>query len=227
MKNHISKLLKENITIAQEHHKRFFKTEIGEYAEHDRFLGINVPNIRKIAKNYSNLPLSELQEFFYSPFNEERLFALLILVYQYKNNLLKEQIYQFYLSNLKYVNNWNLVDSSAHLIIGAHLQDKPRDLLLTLASSGILWERRISIVATWWFIKQNDLAWTFKLAQLLLNDQHDLIHKATGWMLRESGKKNEEMLINFLQKYKGEIPRTMLRYAIEKFSLSKRKEFLL
>ncbi len=226
MKNEIRKLLLENVTIPEEKRNRFFKTAIGQYAEHDKFLGITVPSLRKIAKNYADLKLGDIQEFLCSSFNEERLFALILLSDKYQRSYSKEQIYQFYLNNLQYVNNWNLVDSSAHLIIGAHLQDKPRDLLLELSSSNILWKRRIAIVATWWFIKQNDLKWTFKLAKLLLNDKHDLMHKATGWMLRELGKKDENLLINFLTTYKAQMPRTMLRYAIEKFSGDRRQKFL-
>jgi 3-methyladenine DNA glycosylase AlkD len=227
MKNQIRKSLQANITIAPEQHNRFFKTCVGQYAEHDRFLGVTVPNIRKIAKNYHNLALEDIQELIASPFNEERLLALFIMIAQFQNNLLKGKIYQCYLDNMHYINNWNLVDASAHLIIGAYLHDKPKEPLFTLASSPVLWHRRIAIVATWWFIKQNNLTWTFQIAMSLLNDQHDLIHKAVGWMLREAGKKDGNLLINFLKQHKAQMPRTMLRYAIEKFSKEQRMEFLL
>ena len=138
----------------------------------------------------------------------------------------KKELYQFYLKNLKQVNNWNLVDSSAHLIIGAHLFNQDKAILLTLAKSEILWYRRIAIIATWYFIKNNDLKWTFKISTMLLNDQHDLIHKAVGWMLREAGKKDQNQLIKFLNQHASQMPRTMLRYSIEKFPDDQRKSYL-
>ena len=206
----------------------FFKAGVGEYAEHDAFLGITVPNLRKIAKQFKNLSYEELLFLIRSKFNEERLLALIILVDQYKTASIqnKENLYQFYMSHLQQVNNWNLVDASAHLVIGAHLHGKDKSLLLTLANSDILWERRIAIVSTWYFIRNNELEWTFKLAFILINDKHDLIHKAVGWMLREAGKRNQNELMNFLDQHKATMPRTMLRYATERFPEDLRKSYL-
>lgn len=208
---------------------RFFKTAPGSYAEHDQFIGISVPHIRSIAKKFVDISLTDLEMLLQSKINEERLCALIMLVDQYKkaDEVHKEEMYQFYLKNMQYVNNWNLVDSSAHLILGAHLFDKNRDVLLQLAASTVMWERRIAIVATWYFIRQNDLALTFMIAKMLLQDQHDLIHKAVGWMLREAGKKNEAALIDFLDLYAINMPRTCLRYAIEKFDQKQRKTYLM
>jgi 3-methyladenine DNA glycosylase AlkD len=207
---------------------RFFKTNPGSYAAHDQFLGIPVPKLRLIAKQYKNISLDDLQPLIESPFNEERLLALFILVAQYQKGdaRTKAACYDFYMRNLRHVNNWNIVDSSAHLILGAHLADKDKTILITLANSHILWERRIAMIATWYFIRQNDLSWTFKIAQILLNDTHDLMHKAVGWMLREAGKKDEAQLIAFLDKYASTMPRTMLRYAIERFEPSLRVHYL-
>ncbi len=205
----------------------FFKTGIGDYGQHDRFIGVTVPNLRKIAKNFSKLSLAEIQKLIESRINEERLLALLILNIQYQKAAIedKEKLYKFYLKNLKQVNNWNLVDSSAHLIIGAHLLNQDKTILLTLAKSEIMWHRRIAIVTTWHFIRNNNLEWTFRIAKILLNDQHDLIHKAVGWMLREAGKKDQNQLIKFLNQYITQMPRTMLRYSIEKFPEDQRKGY--
>lgn len=206
----------------------FFKTGEGQYAEHDQFLGVLVPVLRAIAKRFYLLERNDLQTLLASPFNEERFFALCILVHQYQKGSVSQQkeLYAFYLQNLSQVNNWNLVDTSAHLIIGNHLFTRERDYLLTLAASENMWERRISIVATWHFIRNQDLEWTFKIAHLLLNDPHDLIHKAVGWMLREAGKKDQAQLIAFLDQYAVCMPRTCLRYAIEKFPEKQRKSYL-
>lgn len=225
----IKSLLQESVTVPQERAAAFFKTNVGDYAQGDQFIGVKVPTIRIIAKQFAALPLEEILNLLASPINEERLLALFILVNQYKkaDTPTKEKLYQFYLNNLKYVNNWNLVDSSAHLIIGAHLFKKNREVLITLAQSPYMWERRIAIVSTWFFIRHHDLEWTFKIATLLLNDTHDLIHKATGWMLREAGERNEMMLIDFLELHAHSMPRTMLRYAIEKFDEEKRKYYLI
>lgn len=225
----IRSILYNSIDSSPERVAIFFKTNVGEYAEFEQFLGVTVPVLRKIAKQFINLPALELEQLLKSNFNEERLLALIILVSQYKKSeiLKKEEIYQFYIQNLKYVNNWNLVDNSAHLILGAHLWDKDRTPLINLAQSNSLWERRISIVATWYFIKQQDFEYTIKIANMLLNDQHDLIHKAVGWMLREAGKKDQEILINFIEQNLLHMPRTMLRYAIEKFPKEQRQNYLL
>lgn len=225
----IKSLLQQAATIPEERLSIFYKTGPGQYAAHDRFLGVTVPTLRQIAKKFKTLSLTELQIFIDSPFNEERLLALLILVQQYQimEGLLKEEKYQFYLENLKQVNNWNLVDSSAHLILGAHLFQTDKSKLLLLAKSEDLWERRIAIVATWYFIRNNELSWTFKIAEMLLRDTQDLIHKAVGWMLREAGKRSPDHLIAFLEKHAGQMPRTMLRYAIEKFPEAQRKAYLI
>lgn len=206
----------------------FFKTGVGHYAEHDQFIGVSVPKLRLIAKRYPNLEFNPLKKLFKSPINEERLLALIILVNQYKNSNQDYQnaIYEFYIDNLKYVNNWNLVDASAHFIIGAHLNDKNKEYLLQLSQSDILWERRIAIVATWYFIRNNNLNPTFKIAKKLLRDEHDLIHKAVGWMLREAGKRDQTQLISFLDQYSSVMPRTMLRYSIERLPESVRKGYL-
>lgn len=223
----ISSLLK-NHAPASERTSSFFKTGKGEYAEHDIFIGVPVPVIRAIAQEYLHLSTDELEQLLHSPINEERLLALIILVAQYTKADIqkKEETFQFYLQNLEHVNNWNLVDSSAHLIIGAHLFDTDRSLLLLLAQSDNLWKRRVAIVATWYFIRKNDLSWTFDIALILKNDTHDLIHKAIGWMLREAGKRNEGELISFLNQYAEELPRTTVRYAIERLPEDIRKSYL-
>lgn len=202
----------------------FFKTKPGQYAAHDKFMGVSVPTIRLIAKDFYELPLVEITRLLQSPYNEERLFALILLVKQYEKD--EKTIYDFYMKNKQYVNNWNLVDSSAHLIVGAYLFDKDPTVLFELAASPNLWERRISIVATWYFIRQDELELTFQIAKLLLNDSEDLIHKATGWMLREAGKRDEKQLRLFLDEYAKFMPRTMLRYAIEKFDEPLRQGYL-
>lgn len=206
----------------------FFKTKPGSYAAHDQFMNVGVPDLRKLAKQYRSLTRADLQQLLESPFNEERLIALFILVEQYQraDATEKNELYHFYLHNIKQVNNWNLVDSSAHLIMGAHLLHADKSILIDMAHSNVLWERRIAIVATWYFIRANELEWTTKIAQILLADKEDLIHKAVGWMLREAGKKDQAVLIVFLNQYAHRMPRTMLRYAIEKFSPTERAVYL-
>lgn len=206
--------------------QKFFKTGKGEYSEHDTFIGITVPQLRTIAKEFKKLSLPQIQILITSKIHEERLLALFILVGQYKrsNDHEKETIYQFYLDHLECVNNWDLVDSSAHLIIGPHPQIK--NLLIELSESPNLWKRRIAIVATWHQIKQNDFSNTLIIALQLLHDTHDLIHKAVGWMLREAGKRDNMVLEAFLMKYAAVMPRTMLRYAIEKLPEEKRQFYL-
>lgn len=220
--------LKQSITLDANKATRFFKTDPGSYAAHDQFLGVTVPTLRMIAKQYKNISLDDLQILIESPFNEERLLALFILVRQYQKGdaRTKTACYDFYMRNLKHVNNWNLVDSSAHLILGAHLVDRDKQLFISLANSESLWERRIAIIATLHFIRQNDLSWTFKIARILLHDSHDLMHKAVGWMLREAGKKDKTQLIAFLNEHASTMPRTMLRYAIEQFDQEQRKIYL-
>lgn len=208
---------------------KFFKTGAGDYAEHDQFLGVPVPTLRIIAKAHNELSFSDIQQLLQSKINEERFLALIILVNQYQksDDNTKERIYNFYRKNLRYVNNWNLVDASAHLIVGAHLLNGDKTLLLSLAQSSSMWERRIAIVSTWYFIHNREFEYTIKIATLLLNDEHDLIHKAVGWMLREMGKKNQSILVNFLKQHGKIMPRTMWRYAIEKFSKEERAKFCL
>ena len=207
---------------------KFFKTEKGDYAEHDQFIGVNVPTLRVIAKEFAKLPLSEIQLLLESPINEYRLLALIILVNQYQKGDEKEKlnIFQFYLHNLNYVNNWNLVDTSAPSIIGHHLLNEDKELLMELAKSDVMWKRRIAMVTTQHFIRNNQFDWTIKLAEVLLNDKHDLIHKAVGWMLREVGERDLNVLKKFLEKHTQSMPRTMLRYAIEKFPQDERKVYL-
>lgn len=211
---------------------RFFKTKTGEYAAHDKFFGVSVPTVRKIAQQHRFLSKNDVHSLLNSEYNEIRLLALFILVFQYQNGSPEEKasIYQYYLDNIKQVNNWNLVDSSAHHIIGAHLfafaPDTTDRLLTALATSDSLWKKRIAIIATLYHIKQHDFKPTLKVTLFLLSDSHDLIHKAVGWMLREVGKKDCTVLKNFLDKHAHTMPRTMLRYAIEKFSANERAAYL-
>ncbi len=225
---HLKSLLAQAAATSTIKNVVFFKTDAGGYAEYDQFIGVSVPVLRKLAKEFGMLPLDDIQKLLASPVNEERLLALFILVtrYQKGNEETKEQLFAFYLANIRAVNNWNLVDSSAHLIIGAHLHGKDKSLLKQLAGSESMWERRIAIIATWYFIRQNDYIWTYKIAKHLLDDEEDLIHKAVGWMLREAGERNQFLLTNFLELYAHRIPRTMLSYAIEKFPEHERKDFL-
>jgi 3-methyladenine DNA glycosylase AlkD len=224
----IQTLLTTAASLSKNSSSRFFKTDKGGYAEHDIFINVPVPELRRIAKLYAHIPLSDLQILLNSSINEARLLCLIILTAQYKkaDEKKRHELYTFYVNNLERVNNWNLVDSSAHLIIGAHLATQEKDLLFTLAKSNNLWKRRIAIVATWYFIRINDLSITFALAKELLNDTHDLMHKAVGWMLREAGKRNPNELVKFLDEHASYMPRTMLRYAIEKFDQDQRKSYL-
>ena len=227
--NEIKKELNSLITIPEDKRSRFFKSGKGDYSEHDIFIGVKVPDLRRLAKKYSALDLSDSEKLIQSPINEERQLALYILTNQFKkgDTKIQEKIYEFYLKNLKFINNWNLVDVSAHLILGAYLLNRDKSTLFDLANSENLWKRRISIVATWYFIRNQELDTTIEIAKILLNDNHDLIHKAVGWMLREMGKKDEDKLVIFLEKYAEIMPRTKLRYSIEKFSGETRKKWLL
>ena len=211
-----------------EHSKRFFKTGPGEYGAGDIFLGLKVPDIRKVSRQFRGLPMPDLRRLLRSPIHEDRLAALLILVLQFErgNQLDRERIYKFYLKNTRFVNNWDLVDTSAHRIIGAYLEDKKRDVLGRLAKSPSLWERRIAIIATYHFIKQDDFVWTLKIASRLACDTEDLIHKAVGWMLREVGKRDRAAAEDFLARNYRRMPRTMLRCAIERFPESRRQAYL-
>jgi 3-methyladenine DNA glycosylase AlkD len=209
--------------------QRFFKTGQGQYGEGDIFIGVMVPQSRKVAKKFSQLQLVEVKMLLYSSIHEERLVALLILVWRYSSALSsreeKEEIVKFYLDNIKQVNNWDLVDLSAPNILGAHLIDRDRMLLYRLARSENVWERRIAILATYHFIRNGDFSDTLKIAEMLLQDRHDLIHKAAGWMLREVGKRDVASEEAFLEKHRSVMPRTMLRYAIERLPESKRRRY--
>ncbi len=208
--------------------QRFFKTGKGEYGEGDIFYGIKVPVQRRIAKNNKEISLEDIRELLDSPIHEERLTALFILVEQYAkgDDKTKEDIFQLYLKNTKKINNWDLVDLSAPKIVGAHLYSRNKDILFKLAESSNLWDRRIAILSTMFFIRNHHFETTFKIAEMLLTDKHDLIHKGVGWMLREAGNKDLQEEEKFLKKYYKLMPRTMLRYAIEKFPEEKRKAYL-
>ncbi len=207
---------------------RFFKTGKGEYGEGDKFLGIRMPVLRKQIRDYRDTPLAEIQKLLQTGYHEERLFALLLLVNQFSraDDTQQTHIYELYLNNTKYINNWDLVDSSAHQIVGGYLNDGQRSVLPTLAHSTDLWERRIAIIATYHFIKQNQFKDTLKIGRQLLTDKEDLIHKAVGWMLREVGNRDRDVETKFLASRYKKMPRTMLRYAIEKFPQRMRKQYL-
>lgn len=211
-----------------EHSQRFFKTGKGEYGEGDLFLGIRVPKVRKIARKFKNLTLSETEKLLHSQYHEARLCALVILVNKCKkgDQELHKSIYELYLANTSYISNWDLVDISAQHIIGSYLLGRERTPLYKLAKSPDLWERRIAIMSTLYFIRNEDFETTLEIAEQLLEDEHDLIHKAVGWMLREIGNRDIECEEVFLKKHVRNMPRTMLRYAIEKFPEPKRKEYL-
>lgn len=211
-----------------EHSQRFFKTTEGEYGFGDKFLGIRVPVIRQAVKKYKNTPLSVAEKLLKSEYHEVRLFALLLLVFRFSKSSVDEQeeIYHLYLSNTQYVNNWDLVDSSAHHIIGTYLENRDKSMLYDLSKSDSLWERRIAIMSTFYFIKKNQFSDTLHISEQLLSDQEDLIHKAVGWMLREVGKRDLPKEVAFLKAHYQKMPRTMLRYAIEKFSKEERQKYL-
>lgn len=229
MTNRIKKELLKNRDKAQaEHLSRFFKTGKGQYGEGDVFLGIKVPVQREIVKKFKDASLKEIQELLDDEMHECRLTGLLILVNQYGKAENKKQIFDFYLKNAKKINNWDLVDLSAPNIVGTYLLDKKaeRKVLYLLVKSKNLWERRIAILSTFTFLRNGDYTDTLKISEVLLKDEHDLIHKAVGWMLREVGKRNKEIEVSFLQKHCKTMPRTMLRYAIEKFSPRERAFFM-
>jgi 3-methyladenine DNA glycosylase AlkD len=211
------------------HSLRFFKTAKGEYGYGDIFLGLTNPECHRIAKIYQGLPRSIVKSLLKSPIHEHRLIALLILIYQFKNGdqSTRTDIYNLYLRSTKFINNWDLVDSSADKIIGEYLVDKDRQILKKLASSELLWDRRIAIIATFAFIKRGDPKTTFEISKMLLSDNQDLLHKAVGWMLREVGKRcGQEIEEQFLRSTYHKMPRTMLRYAIERFPESLRLSYL-
>ena len=226
LKKDIKKMASPEIA---KHIQRFFKTQKGDYGYGDKFLGIRNPEIRKLAKKYTDIPLRETLTFLKSEFHEERLCGLVIMVNKYakaKNDKEQQTIFNQYVKNFKHVNNWDLVDISCPYITGKHLLERDRSILYRWAKSKHLWTKRIAIISNWWFIRNGDLRDVFKISEVLLNDEHDLIHKAVGWMLREAGKKDLKKLESFLLKHYSNMPRTMLRYAIERFPKTKRDKYL-
>ena len=210
---------------------RFFKTQKGHYGEGDKFIGVTMPEQRKIAmKYYKSTQLKELQKLITSPIHEHRMTALIILTYKYPkvDEDTKKEIYEFYMKNYDCINNWDLVDVTAPKIVGTYLLDRysRRRILYEFANSDHLWKKRIAIISTFTFIRNNDFKETINISEILLNDKHDLIHKAVGWMLREMGKINEKQLINFLDKHYKEMPRTMLRYSLEKLSEKQKAHYM-
>lgn len=209
----------------------YFKTGVGDYGYGDKFIGVSIPDIRIVSKKFVLLSLPEIKKLLSSKIHEERMTALIILSYQFKkaDKQMKKKIYDFYLKNTKYINNWDLVDVTVNRIVGAYLweyKNVNRKILYKLAYSKNMWERRIAIIATSYFIYQNDFTDTLKIARILLNDKEDLLHKAVGWMLREVGKRSQEIEETFLKKHYRTMSRTTLRYAIEKFGEAKRKAYL-
>ena len=203
---------------------KFFKAGKGEYGEGDRFLGVTVPNIRAIAKLHKDISIEEIRELIRSEWHEVRLCALIIMVEKSKkkDEALRKELFNLYLSQTKRINNWDLVDLSCRFIIGEYLLDKSRDILYQLAQSSLLWDNRIAIVSTYAFIRKGQLEDTYALSDLMMQHPHDLMHKAIGWMLREAGKRNPERLYDYVMSHRADMPRTMLRYAIEKFSPKER-----
>ena len=208
--------------------QRFFKTGEGEYGFGDIFIGLTVPQSRNIAIKFKDLDFADIIELLKSKIHEERLIALLILVHKFQKEPLEQRrIYDFYIKNIKFVNNWDLVDLSSDKIIGGYLIDKPKEILVKFANSENIWEKRIAIISTYNFIKNNKFKDSLKIAEILVNDKNDLIQKAVGWMLREIGNRNKEQELKFLKKYYKKMGRTALRYALEKFPESLRKKYLL
>ena len=203
---------------------RFFKAGKGEYGEGDRFLGVTVPNIRAIAKLHKDISIEEIRELIRSEWHEVRLCALIIMVEKSKkkDEALRKELFNLYLSQTKRINNWDLVDLSCRFIIGEYLLDKSRNILYQLAQSPLLWDNRIAIVSTYAFIRKGQLEDTYALSDLMMQHPHDLMHKAIGWMLREAGKRDSERLYDYVMSHRADMPRTMLRYAIEKFSPKER-----
>lgn len=222
---HLQQLGDEQIAV---HSQRFFKTGEGEYGHGDVFWGIRVPVLRKTIRQFKSLDVEDVLELLQHPTHEVRLFALLHWVYQFSRGDEDKQalIYHHYLNHTQYINNWDLVDSSCHQIVGGFLQDKSRTPLYQLAESDCLWQRRIAMMSTYHFIKNHDFDDTLALAKILLNDSHDLIHKVVGWMLREVGNRQRPIEEGFLLEHYQQMPRTMLRYAIEKFSKERRQAYL-
>mgnify|MGYP003387103307 FL=1 len=210
------------------HSQGFFKTGPGEYGAGDVFLGIRVPVLRKQVKGLRAEPLAEVLALLQSGYHEARLLALLLLVDRFErgDEPMRHKVYEAYLSHTVFINNWDLVDASAHKIVGAYLQDKPRAKLYELAGSDLLWEKRMAMIATFWFIKDDDFTDALALAEQFLHEPHDLMHKAVGWGLREVGKRQCQGMEGFLLQHYHTMPRTMLRYAIEKLPEARRQEYL-
>lgn len=217
------------------HSQQYFKTGKGEYGEGDRFIGITVPQVRKLARQFRNLDFSHTEKLLQSKIHEARLLALIILVEQFKHaskqsdTLHCKSIFEFYINHFEYINNWDLVDTSCRDIIGGYLLNKStsqRKVLIDWARSDDLWQKRTAIISTAMFIKHHQFDDTLKIAKILLNDTHDLVHKAVGWMLREVGKQKRTVLDEFLEQHHQNMPRTMLRYAIEKHTKSARQKYL-
>ena len=225
IKNKLKQLSNKQLA---EHSQKYFKTAKGEYGEGDKFIGIRVPLLRKLAREHKEISIKETTVLLKSQIHEERLLSLFLLInlYQKSDTQGKKEIYDLYLSNTRFINNWDLVDSSAHHIVGSYLRETDKTPIYNLAKSKILWERRIAIISTFYFIKQNDFRDALKISEILLYDNEDLIHKAVGWMLREIGKRDISAEEDFLKKHYKNMPRTMLRYAIEKFPNDKRKNYL-
>jgi 3-methyladenine DNA glycosylase AlkD len=208
--------------------QRFFRTAPGEYGAGDRFLGLSVPQIRKVSVEFASLSLSEIEKLLESPWHEVRLLGVILLANQYRLTDAgdRDRIYRLYLRRTDRINNWDLVDVSAPNVVGAHLSQRSRAPLRRLARSKSVWERRIAIVSTQYFIRHGEFDDTLRIAELLMNDDHDLIHKAVGWMLREVGNRDEGVLRSFLEHHAHEMPRTALRYSIERLSPTQRKRYM-
>ncbi len=228
----ITDLMQEVHTIADpeiaRHSLRFFKTAQGEYGEGDIFLGIRTPVLRGLSRKYKCLRLTEIHQLLQSPFHEIRLLALFLLVFRYQegSRIVKEEVVNLYLAHTAYVNNWDLVDASAANILGEYFEERDRSIFYQLASSQSLWERRIAMIATHRFIKNGSYEDTLRIIVILMNDKEDLIQKACGWMLREVGKNNLEIALSFLDRYAGIMPRTMLRYSLERLPLEKKNYYM-
>jgi len=208
--------------------RSFFKTGPGQYGEGDVFAGLTVPQVRTLAKELRALALGEVVKLLRAPLHEARLLALLLLVQRYRtgDEVARERVYRLYLNNTRRINNWDLVDVSAEHIVGAHLWTRDRSVLDALAVSGLLWERRMAILATLHFIRRGAFADTLRIAERLVRDREDLMHKAVGWMLREVGKRDLAAEEGFLRTYAGTMPRTMLRYAVERFPVDARQHYM-
>jgi 3-methyladenine DNA glycosylase AlkD len=208
--------------------RRALQVERGGYGEGDTIIGVSVPEARAIARRFADLPFSSIAQLLRSPIHEERLVALLLFAHRFESadGELRERIFRTYLGNTRHIDNWDLVDTSAPAIVGAHLRDRPREPLRRLARSTSVWERRIAVVSTLTFIRAGDHEETFRLARALLRDEHDLVRKAVGWMLREVGKRDEPRLIAFLERHVHAMPRVMLRYAVERLEPQTRTELL-